>query len=107
MAIDHYKKLYTSSETSLADTNLTLRAITPKVPSVQNSLLVVELTNSEIWEAAKSLAPNKNPGEDGFPASFYQQSWEVIGGDVCDIVRWFFDHQRLCTSSNTTLISMC
>jgi hypothetical protein len=45
------------------------------------------LTNDEIKNAVFSMGPWKAPGPDGFPAGFYQKSWEIVGSTICEFVR--------------------
>ncbi|KAA3478659.1 reverse transcriptase [Gossypium australe] len=47
-----------------------------------NYKLKARYTKQEIREALSELGPTKAPGEDGFPALFYQKCWPIIGEDV-------------------------
>ncbi|KAK5812453.1 hypothetical protein PVK06_027883 [Gossypium arboreum] len=47
-----------------------------------DSKLRADFTKEEILEALKEMGPTKTPGEDGFPALFYQKCWPIIGEDV-------------------------
>lgn len=40
------------------------------------------------------MSPWKAPGPDGFPASFYQQSWNIVAQVTCDFVKkvWLNPH---------------
>ncbi|MCH82717.1 putative ribonuclease H protein, partial [Trifolium medium] len=49
--------------------------------------LGAEVTNDEVRGAVFGMNPWKAPGLDGFPAGFYQNSWDTVGGVVCDFVR--------------------
>lgn len=43
-------------------------------------------SNNEIKAAVFGMNPWKAPGPDGYPAGFYQKSWDVVGQDVCDFI---------------------
>jgi hypothetical protein len=45
------------------------------------------IQNEEVKRAMFSMNPWKAPGPDGFPAGFFQKSWEVVGSNVCDFVK--------------------
>lgn len=44
----------------------------------------------EIKKAVFSLIGDSAGGPDGFPRSFYHQSWDIIEEDICGMVRAFF-----------------
>ena len=44
----------------------------------ENLWFCAEVSVNEIEEALKSLASNKAPGLDGFPASFFKQYWPIV-----------------------------
>ncbi|XP_024004906.1 uncharacterized protein LOC112082048 [Eutrema salsugineum] len=53
------------------------------------------ITDNEVKEAVFQMGPDKAPGADGFTAAFYQQFWEQIGGDVCHMVKGFFETNEM------------
>jgi hypothetical protein len=40
----------------------------------------------EVKHAIFMMNPWKAPGQDGFPAGFYQKDWDIVGKSVCDFV---------------------
>ena len=36
------------------------------------------------------INPNKTPGPDGFGAGFFQNYWDLIGGELLDCIKDFF-----------------
>ncbi|XP_070660434.1 uncharacterized protein [Malus domestica] len=50
------------------------------------------------------ILPTKSPSPDGFTASFFQDHWEVVGGDVINMVQAFHQSGRLLQKFNHTHI---
>ncbi|MCI31597.1 hypothetical protein A2U01_0052809, partial [Trifolium medium] len=48
--------------------------------------LEANITYDEVKKAMFDMKPWKAPGPDGFPAGFFQRSWDVVGGAVFDFV---------------------
>ncbi|PPS02320.1 hypothetical protein GOBAR_AA18334 [Gossypium barbadense] len=50
------------------------------------------------------MKPLLVPGPDGFPALFFQECWELIGPNVENVVRDFFDKGKMVMDFNKTFI---
>lgn len=48
------------------------------------------MLDKEVRRAAFELGGFKAPRPDGFSGMFYQRSWEVVGTQICFLVRTFF-----------------
>ncbi|KAL4345867.1 hypothetical protein AHAS_Ahas11G0321300 [Arachis hypogaea] len=48
------------------------------------------VTDLEIREATFPMGSFKAPRRDGLQAIFYQSQWDVIGADLCDLVKRLF-----------------
>jgi hypothetical protein len=48
--------------------------------------LALPINKDEVKKAVFGMHPWKAPGPDGFPAGFYQKSWDVVGETVCRFV---------------------
>ena len=53
-----------------------------------------------------SLKNNKAPGPDGFNAGFFRRMWHIVGEDVINAVRSFFQTRRMLKEMNATSISL-
>ncbi|CAJ2645411.1 unnamed protein product [Trifolium pratense] len=53
--------------------------------------LAAPITNDEVKNALFEMSPWKAPGPDGFPAGFYQKSWNIVGDTMCNFVRRVWD----------------
>lgn len=71
-----------------------------------NETLRIPVTDSEIWNMVRSIAPFKAPGPDGLQAIFYQKYWNIIGEDVCNFVKNCFANSNIHEEANKTLISL-
>lgn len=58
--------------------------------AADNEELTREVTDADVEEAVKSLAPHKAPGPDAFPATFFSAYWGIVGKDVKKVVRHVF-----------------
>ncbi|MCH86993.1 putative ribonuclease H protein [Trifolium medium] len=48
--------------------------------------LAAPIDKDEVRRAVFNMNPWKAAGPDGYPAGFYQKSWEIVGETVCDFV---------------------
>jgi len=88
VAVDYFENLFSSA--NMIDPSIVLRDISPSVSSTMNEFLVKEITEEEVKRALFSLNPTKAPGPDGMTALFFQRFWEIIKGDLINMVKNFF-----------------
>ncbi|XP_028099519.1 uncharacterized protein LOC114299048 [Camellia sinensis] len=77
-----------------------------RVSSCQSEMLSSEVTDKEIYDIFWSLKSNKVPGPDGYSASFFKKSWEVVGKEVTEAIRSFFRSGELLQELNSTTIAL-
>jgi len=77
-----------------------------KVSAWMNQKLLADFTRSEIFDALQHMAPMKALGLDGFPACFFQQSWDTVQNEVCDAALYFFNTCILDEKINVTNIAL-
>jgi hypothetical protein len=84
-ANNFYKALFTISPhiPNWQHTDITF----PELEKEEIDGLGAEFTDNEIKSAVYDMNPWKAPGPDGFPAGFYQYSWDIVGASVCDFVK--------------------
>ena len=61
---------------------------------------------NEIKEALKSIDDSKAPGPDGYTAKFFNSAWSVVGEDLCNAVKEFFNSGKILGEINATIISL-
>ncbi|XP_052485155.1 uncharacterized protein LOC128040446 [Gossypium raimondii] len=59
-----------------------LTSIKKCISEEDNVKLNARFTKEEIREALLGMGPTKAPGEDGFPALFFQKCWSIVGDDI-------------------------
>jgi hypothetical protein len=57
----------------------------------ENEILVGDFTEQEVYNVIFQMEKNKALRPDGFPAEFYQKSWDVIKVDLMDLFKAFQD----------------
>ncbi|KAL4204786.1 hypothetical protein AMTRI_Chr01g111530 [Amborella trichopoda] len=55
-----------------------------------NHMLTTIPSEDEIKSIIFAMDSNSSPGPDGFPGTFYQKCWDIVGFDVCMAIRNFF-----------------
>lgn len=71
-----------------------------------NQLLISIPDKAEVQAAVFSIHPDKAPGPDGFSAGFYQSFWDVIGDDIYNDIRGFFETTYLHPRQNETHVRL-
>ncbi|GKC69120.1 RNA-directed DNA polymerase, eukaryota, reverse transcriptase zinc-binding domain protein [Tanacetum coccineum] len=77
-----------------------------KLSMEEASFMVRGVTDKEIKEAMFQIDGNKAPGPDGFTSHFFKKAWDIVGGDICSVIKEFFTNGKLLKEINSTLISL-
>ncbi|XP_026416536.1 uncharacterized protein LOC113311970 [Papaver somniferum] len=86
LLVSHFKKKFEYHEVILEEE---LLDIIPKVITDEdNAQLDKFLSDQEIKEVVFSMDQNSSPGPDGFPASFYRFSWDIIGKNLIEAIQY-------------------
>uniref|UniRef100_A0A803PA33 Reverse transcriptase domain-containing protein n=1 Tax=Cannabis sativa TaxID=3483 RepID=A0A803PA33_CANSA len=72
----------------------------------QADYLLQQFNKEDIRKAAFSIPANKSPGLDGFSSNFFQDNWEIIGDDICEVVLTFLDSGNILKEINSTIITL-
>jgi hypothetical protein len=80
--------------------------MSPKISSKSQSFLQHEVTDDEIRCTMFSLGSEKAPGPDGFTAHFFKKAWSIVGEEVCQAVKSFFQSSSLFKEFNSTIITL-
>lgn len=78
--------------------------IPTKVTTDQNNMLLQQVTVEEVKQALFQMNPNKAPGPDGMTSGFYQRYWHIVGSDIVDMVRNFYNSGSLLEELKSTNI---
>lgn len=81
-----------------------LSAVEHQVSSDMNASLIRPITDQEIKDAAFQLGSLKAPGPNGFSGIFYHKHWEVIGTEVCVVIKSFFRNGFLQEWNQTNIV---
>lgn len=105
--VNEFKMRFTRGQNPSNDhIKLVTQIIEPCITSEQNRKLIVVPTNSEIWNAVKSIGALKAPGLDGIHASFYQECWNMVGPSMCNMVKDCFVNSTSIQLINHTNIAL-
>lgn len=65
-----------------------------------------KLSAEEVRKAFFSMGAFKAPGEDGFPAGFFQRNWDVVGNEVIDLMMNMWSRPGRLEEINKTLVTL-
>nr|GEU31441.1 hypothetical protein [Tanacetum cinerariifolium] len=71
-----------------------------------NANMVCQVSNDEIKRAMFDIGDGKSHGPDGYTSAFFKKGWDVVGSDVCRVVRNFFDNGKLLKELNNTFLAL-
>eukprot|EP00253_Pinus_taeda_P016388 PITA_16388 len=77
-----------------------------EVTQETNSRLTQEVEEEEVQKAIWSLHPDKAPGPDGFPISFYREYWQMIKKDLLKMICWVLRKGKLGGYTNSTYLAL-
>nr|GEX18988.1 hypothetical protein [Tanacetum cinerariifolium] len=77
-----------------------------KLDVVEASNMIKDITDKEIQEAIFDNDNDKALGPDGYTSCFFKKAWNVVGMDVCLVVKEFFQTGKLLKKMNATIISL-
>lgn len=72
----------------------------------QASELCKPVTDVEILNALKGMGKSKSPGPDGFTVEFFLAAWQIVGTDVINGVKSFFNLLELPRIINATAVAL-
>eukprot|EP00253_Pinus_taeda_P017214 PITA_17214 len=104
-AAEHFKDLLTEVQEEESYDDL-LHHLHPKVTDDLNKILTAEIKEEEIVEAIWNLHPNKAPGPDGFPISFYRDYWELIKKYLIKYIKWIKKRGKIGGYTNATHLAL-
>jgi hypothetical protein len=102
--IDYFQGLFTAG--TVLEVEQSTRFIEKRVTPSMNQELTAVVSMEEITAALHQMAPLKAPGPDGFPACFYQNNWDIVHNEVCDVILYFFETREMDEKLNSTNIAL-
>ncbi|CAM9002471.1 unnamed protein product [Rhodiola kirilowii] len=91
IVIAYFEKMFESSlAVGACNWEHQLECVRPVITEEMNTMLVADIGEDEVRRTVFSMSPLKAPGLDGFPAFFYQKSWNKIRGYVMDEIKRFW-----------------
>ncbi|PON71858.1 hypothetical protein PanWU01x14_070450, partial [Parasponia andersonii] len=79
-------KLQSQLSTSF-QSSANLDGLIPRVNWGEDNERIFQIPNKdEIIEVVQSMAPQKSPGHEWFPALLYQRYWDIVGDQVVEFI---------------------
>ncbi|XP_026416709.1 uncharacterized protein LOC113312172 [Papaver somniferum] len=89
----HFKNISTSINPILDES---LYSVFPSIISDEDNVALTRIpSNEEIHNTLKSMKNWSAPGPEGFQDGFYKSKWDLVGEDVCLMVKKFFESKHI------------
>ena len=100
----YFQSIFTPSSSDSIET--VHEALTPCISDEDNSHLTIIPDRVEVRRAVFAIHADKAPGPDGFSAGFYHSYWDIIGKDIYQDIREFFETGHFHRRQNETHIRL-
>ncbi|XP_026436221.1 uncharacterized protein LOC113334099 [Papaver somniferum] len=100
----HFRTVASTSNPVLSEENFDVIACV--LSDVDNALFHAVSDDIEIENVVRNMPAWSSPGPDGFQAGFYQTQWSLVGKDVINVVKRFFESGHMPRCLNKTYISL-
>lgn len=102
-----YQKHLGTASTQRVDAANALTGVIQKTVLMEfRAGLYSDVSESEIWNALRSINRDKAPGPDGFNSAFFHDNWPVVKNDFVAAVQYFFVHGTMPRGWNATAITL-
>jgi hypothetical protein len=108
VAVDFYKNLLGTDQLQFTEAKVARikQLILVVISSEHASILEKEVSTKEIKDTLFHMKANMAPGSDGFFCKFFKASWVIVGQEVVDAIKGFFNYGSLLREVNVTIISL-
>lgn len=89
---DYHTELFISARTDVEDV---LEYVSTKITDAQNTQLLLPIMKEEVRFALFQMHPDKAPGQDGMTLAFCKKNWSIVGDDIVDLSRKFFEASEI------------
>lgn len=104
MFTSYFESLFSSSDPSRIFEAVAV--VQGHISDAMREILDAEFTRDEIFHTVKNMKPTVAPRPDGMTALFFQNFWNIVGGDVSDIALDILNHGGNPSTLNHTYIRL-
>jgi hypothetical protein len=108
VAVDFYKNMLGTDQLHFAEakTSRIKQLIPVAISSEHAAILEKKVYAEEIKDTLFHMKANKAPGPDVFFVDFFKASWAIVGQEVVDAIKGFFNSVSLLREVNAIIISL-